>query len=118
MERAGDNAHGADDGRGVGTNRVENVYYQEPAIEWHDLDGEILRRVIDNDAGVAGLRIGEMPPHLVSEGGWRRVEGGGWIEDGEGWMVEGGWWLDIYLFFLKRKAEQITAQRANQAAEG
>ena len=38
------------------------------------------------------------------------------MEDGEGWMVEGGWWLDIYLFFLKRKAEQITAQRADQAA--
>ncbi len=38
------------------------------------------------------------------------------MEDGEGWMVEGGRWLDIYLFFLKRKAEQITAQRADQAA--
>ena len=73
MERAGDNAHGADDGRGVGTNRVENVYYQEPAIEWHDLDGEILRRVIDNDAGVAGLRIQEESPHLVPEEEWRRV---------------------------------------------
>ena len=72
MERAGDNAHGADDGRGVGTNRVENVYYQEPAVEWHDLDGEILRRVIDNDAGVAGLRIRDDDDD-VPEGGWRRV---------------------------------------------
>ena len=50
------------------------------------------------------------------EGGWWILEGGGWMEDGEGWMVDGGWWLDIYLFFLKRKAEQITAQRAGQAA--
>ena len=73
MERAGDNAHGADDGRGVGTNRVENVYYQEPAVQCHDLDGEILRRVIDNDAGVAGLRIQEESPHLVPEEEWRRV---------------------------------------------
>ena len=72
MERAGDEAHGAEDGRGVGTNRVENVYYQEPAIEWHDLDGEILRRVIDNDAGVAGLRIRDDDDD-VPEGGWRRV---------------------------------------------
>ena len=31
-------------------------------------------------------------------------------------MVEGGRWLGIHLFFLKRKAEQITAQRADQAA--
>ena len=38
------------------------------------------------------------------------------MEDGEGRMVEGGWWLDLSLFFLKRKAEQITAQRADQAA--
>ena len=45
------------------------------------------------------------------EGGWRMVKGG-WYRA----TVEGGWWLDIYLFFLKRKAEQITAQRADQAA--
>ena len=37
------------------------------------MDGEILRRVIANDAGVAGLRIQEESPHLVPEGEWRRV---------------------------------------------
>ena len=66
MERAGDEAHGAEDVRGFG------IYYQEPAVEWHDLDGEILRRVIDNDAGVAGLRIRDDDDY-VPEGGWRRV---------------------------------------------
>ena len=62
---------------------------------WRRVYGEKFRR-----EGGEGWRV---------EGGWRMVKGG-W------WRVDGGWTYILYLFFLKRKAEQITAQRADQAA--
>ena len=34
-------------------------YYQEPVGDWHDLNADILRRIITNDRGVVGLRVAE-----------------------------------------------------------
>jgi Ran GTPase-activating protein (RanGAP) involved in mRNA processing and transport len=34
-------------------------YYQEPVGDWHDLNADILRRIITNDHGVVGLRVTE-----------------------------------------------------------